>query len=204
MPEGARVLNAEGKYLIPGLVDMHVHFSSGGLERRDSHTTERVLQQFLFYGVTSVLNVGATGGSPEDIVRIRTQQASGVVSGPRVYATGNMLTLPGSHPIATIMQVPEGTDPETHDWTRRGVAVVETPGEARVAVRRNSEQGMDGIKMIIEAGNTFLGEPYPQMPPEMIRAVVDEAGDLPVFSHVSSLDEFLETASLETEAEAAP
>lgn len=50
---------------------------------------------------------------------------------------------------------------------------------------------MKGIKIVIESGPTGFGDDKPQMPPRMIAAVVDEASSLglPVFAHVSSLDE---------------
>lgn len=187
VPDGARVIHAAGRYVIPGLADMHVHFGSGGLEPRDTTTLDRSLRQFLYYGVTTVFNVGGTDGSTATIEALRSRLILGEALAPNVHATGSLLTVPGSHPVATIMQVPPGEDPTTYDWTTRGVALAETVPEARAVVREHAAAGMDGIKIVVESG---LGGAtgLPQMSPEMIAAVVDEASSLglPVVAHVSS------------------
>ena len=191
IPDGVRVIDATGKYVIPGLADMHVHFGTGGLLPSDPHTVDRVLRQFLFYGVTTIFNVGATGGSLDDVLDLRKRQQQGRLIGPHVYATGGLLTVPGSHPIATIMDLPEGANAETYDWSQRGVWVVRTPDEVRRVVRRLAAAGMDGIKIVIESGPTAFGDNHPQMPPDLVAAAVEEADrqGLHVFVHATSLDE---------------
>lgn len=190
IPDGAKTIEAAGKYVIPGLADMHVHFSTGGFVR-DEHTVERVLRQFLFYGVTTVFNLGATGGNLSDIRVLRQAQAAGHLLAPRIYATGGLITVPGSHPIATIMQIPEGVEPSSYDWTQRGIWVLETPEQVREVVAQIAEAGLDGVKLVVESGPTEFGDHHPQMPPALIEAAVDEARQhgLPVFSHASSIDE---------------
>lgn len=189
--EDTRLVDADGRTVIPGLVDMHVHLGEGGMNPRDPQTSDRVLAQLLHYGVTTVFSVGGSGGDASQIRRLRERSAAGELEAPHLYATGSMLTLPGSHPVATIMGVPEGEDPRTYDWSTRGVALVETLEEARAAVRRNAETGMEAIKIIVESGPPSFGDDHPQMSLEMIDAIVDEAEsyDLPVVAHVSSLDE---------------
>jgi len=193
IPENATVISGKGKYVIPGFADMHVHFGSGGLESGENTTVGYVLQQFLYYGVTTVFSVGGSGGNAKSIRDIRSRAASGTIQAPQVFATGSMLTLPGSHPVATIMTIPPDADPETYDWSSRGVNLVKTIEEARAAVRKNAEAGMDAIKIIVESGPTPFGDDHPQMSPEMITAIVDEASsrNMPVVAHVSSLDELV-------------
>ena len=188
MPKDARVIDAKGQYVLPGLSDMHVHFGSGGLTSIDR---DKILRQFLYYGVTTVFNVGASNGRTSSINTLRSQVTSGEAMAPHVYATGNMLTLPGSHPVATIMRLPTSADSATYDWSERGIALVEKPSDAREAVQTNAEAGMNGIKIIVESGPTPFGDDHPQMPPAMISAVVEEASShgLPVVAHVSTLDE---------------
>jgi imidazolonepropionase-like amidohydrolase len=197
VPDGTRVIDATGKFVIPGLADMHVHFGTGGLLPFDSLTVDRVLRQFLFYGVTTIFNVGATGGSLEDVLHLRALQAERRLPGPRIYATGGLLTVPGSHPIATIMDLPEGADSATYDWSRRGVWVVRTPDDVRQTVRRLAAAGMDGIKIVIESGPKAFGDDHPQMPPDVVAAAVEEATlhGLPVFAHATSLDELEEAVA---------
>ncbi|MDQ3917004.1 MAG: amidohydrolase family protein [Acidobacteriota bacterium] len=75
IPPGARVIDAAGKYLIPGLWDMHVHIKE----------TERSLPMFVANGVTGVRN---TGGIAEDLFRWRAEVAAGRLTGPRIVACG--------------------------------------------------------------------------------------------------------------------
>jgi imidazolonepropionase-like amidohydrolase len=191
LPAGATVIDGAGKYVIPGLADMHVHFGTGGLEASDSLTVDRVLRQFLFYGVTTVLNVGATNGSVDEIVELRQRIAEGELQAPNIYATGGLLTVPGSHPIATIMHVPVGADAATYDWSQRGVWVVRTPDEVRELVARLAAADMDAIKVIIESGPSPFGDDHPRMQPDLINAAVEEARrhGLSVFAHATSPDE---------------
>lgn len=190
LPAGIDIMDATGKFIIPGLADMHTHFGAGGLLRSDSITTGRALRQFLFYGVTTVLNLGATEGSLEDILALRKRERGGHLPAPTIYATGGLLTIPGSHPIATIMEAPEGADPAAYDWSQRGVWVVRSPDEVRTVVARLAAAGMDGIKVVIESGPDGFGD-HPQMPPELVEAAVQEAHrrGLPVFAHATSPDE---------------
>lgn len=181
-----RVIDAAGRYVLPGFADMHVHF--GGLV---STSTDRILRQYLFYGVTTVFNVGGSNGRTSSMQALRSEVVSGEVTAPRIYAADNMLTVPGSHPVATIMRRPPGADSATYDWSEKGIALVETPSDARGAVRANAEAGMDAIKIFVESGPPPFGDDHHQMPPEMISAVVEEASSLglPVVAHVSTLDE---------------
>jgi imidazolonepropionase-like amidohydrolase len=196
IPEGTTVIDAAGKYAIPGLADMHVHFGRGGGLPNSPRSVERVLRQFLFYGVTTVLNLGAYGGATDQIAELRRRRAAGELLAPHIYATGGLLTVPGSHPINRwARSLPDSVDAESYDWSQRGVWLVLTPEEVREVVRRVAAEGMDGIKVVIES--EVLAPPFeesPQMPPEMIRAAVEEARehDLPVFAHVTSPDELEE------------
>jgi imidazolonepropionase-like amidohydrolase len=88
-PAGATVIDGTGKYVIPGLVDLHAHRPSD-------------LAHYLFYGVTSVLQIGATGASTDAIRDLRARRAAGTLAAPYIYGTGGHLTLHGTHPIYTL------------------------------------------------------------------------------------------------------
>jgi hypothetical protein len=75
IPRGARVVDAAGEYLIPGLWDMHVHITE----------IERSLPMFVANGVTGVRNTGGVAG---DLFRWRAEVASGKLLGPRIVACG--------------------------------------------------------------------------------------------------------------------
>ncbi len=183
VPRGSRVMDVTGKYVIPGLADMHVHFGSGGPVDSD---LDRLLPQFLFYGVTTVLNVGATHGDLGTIRRLRAAITAGNLQGPTIFATGGLITVPGSHPTSTVMHAPA-----SGDWSEVGVWVVNDTAEIRATVRKTAQAGMDGVKIVVESGPTIFGDNHPQMSPTLVAAAVDEARrqGLPVFAHVTSPDE---------------
>jgi imidazolonepropionase-like amidohydrolase len=202
--EGATVIDAAGKYVIPGLADMHVHFGLGVPLPRHSGTTDEVLARELYYGVTTILQLGATDGSTEAIRGLQARRAAGTLQAPYIYGTGGHLTLHGTHPVYTIFpsEVRSAadslaaatplTDPVNLYPLSLGISIVRTEEAARRAVRERAEGGMVAIKITVESGPTTFGDDHPQMSVEMIRAIVDEAARndvLPVFAHISSLDE---------------
>lgn len=79
VPRGARVVNARGKYLIPGLWDMHVHLAKTG---------ENALTLFLANGVTSVRDMG---GDYAVAPKWKREVAEGVRLGPRIKTAGPIL-----------------------------------------------------------------------------------------------------------------
>jgi imidazolonepropionase-like amidohydrolase len=168
---------------------MHVHFGRGGGLPNSPESVERVLRQYLYYGVTTVLNLGAYYGRADQILELRRRRVAGEILAPHIYATGGLLTVPGSHPVDHF-PVPEGADRDTYDWSQRGVWVVRTAEDVRDVVARMAESGMDGIKIVVESDN-LAREEIPQMPPELVAAAVEAASryGLPVFVHATSLDE---------------
>lgn len=205
IPGDAVVLEASGQFVMPGLVDLHVHFGRGVPLPRLDNETEVVLARQLEYGVTSILQLGATDGDVASIHALQAALADGSIEGPHLYGSGGHLTLEGSHPIYTMFppdlraaadQLAAQTPvDEPVDLTPLGVGVslVRTPTAARAAVRHRAGGGMDMIKITVESGPTPFGDDHPQMSEEMIRAITDEAGQagVRVFAHVSSLDELL-------------
>lgn len=63
----ATVIDASGQHVIPGLADMHVHFSLGAPLPRRPDETEMVLGRALYYGVTTILQVGGSEARAESI-----------------------------------------------------------------------------------------------------------------------------------------
>jgi imidazolonepropionase-like amidohydrolase len=78
LPPATKLVEAGGKFLIPGLWDTHVHLTPFG---------EAVLPLFLAYGVTAVRDAG----SSDVIFRWREEVASGQRLGPRIWTSGRML-----------------------------------------------------------------------------------------------------------------
>lgn len=203
MPDGVRVIDATGKYVIPGLADMHVHFGVGSPVPRGPGTSDAVLARELYYGVTTILQLGATDGSTDAIRALQAQRKAGALPAPHIYGTGGHLTLQGTHPVYTIFPpaIRRATDALAAETPLDdpvdlyslgiGLSVVRTEKAAKKAVRQRAAGGMDAIKITVESGPTTFGDDHPQMSVEMIRAIVDEASrhGLPVLAHISSLDE---------------
>lgn len=78
IPEGAQVVDATGKFLIPGLWDMHVH-------SEDNWNTGSALNLFLANGVTGVRDMGS---NLEHVLALRQRIASGALLGPRMVVAG--------------------------------------------------------------------------------------------------------------------
>jgi imidazolonepropionase-like amidohydrolase len=82
VPRGTTVVSLGGRWIIPGLIDGHVHAS------------EWTLTRYLAYGVTSVRDVG---GKLDALVALRARVAAGTIPGPRLYISGEALD--GSPPV---------------------------------------------------------------------------------------------------------
>jgi hypothetical protein len=80
-PNGARSVDGRGKFLIPGLWDMHVHLGNA---------TEAVLPVLISYGITGVRDMGSPSFST--LRRWRVEALTGARIGPRIVAAGPILT----------------------------------------------------------------------------------------------------------------
>jgi imidazolonepropionase-like amidohydrolase len=87
VPKNATVVDGRGKFLIPGLWDMHVH-----VLRPDR--AERFFKLFIANGVTGVRDMGTTEGGFAMLTRLRTDLASGKMVGPRIVAAGRIMDGP--------------------------------------------------------------------------------------------------------------
>jgi imidazolonepropionase-like amidohydrolase len=100
--KSADTINAAGKYLIPGLMDIHIHLvgavkvSKEGLREveLDMEKGKRALSGYIYSGVTSVYD---SGNIPEFIFSLRNQERAGKIQSPRIFAAGGIVTYPGSH-----------------------------------------------------------------------------------------------------------
>lgn len=100
MPTGATIFDGRGKYVIPGMWDMHVHI--GGYNEG-----AKLLPRLVGYGITGVRDMA----SPvDDILRLRRETAEGTLLGPQIVAAGPILQRP--LPFATPPLVRTVTDAE--------------------------------------------------------------------------------------------
>jgi Amidohydrolase family len=115
VPRDARIIDARSKFLIPGLWDMHVHFTR----------IDTTFPLFIANGITSVRNMG---GQLDDLLRWRTDTASGKIIGPRIVMCGPII---------------DGPEPAAHGPT----IVVKDAAEARAAVDWLKQRGADCVKV---------------------------------------------------------
>ena len=104
VPKDAEVINAEGKILLPGLIDSHVHICSNGDPNIMSSLSYRqgMMQLFGYRNGVSDLESGFTTirdmGAPFDFgLSLRDCVKTGVVKGPRILACGNIISMTGGH-----------------------------------------------------------------------------------------------------------
>jgi imidazolonepropionase-like amidohydrolase len=107
LPAEARHLDLTGQVVIPGLVDMHYHVTTGAMRyRRDAAgrldstyhrgLAERLLRIALAHGITTIRDPGA---SPVDAaISLREAVDSGRVLGPRLFTAGPIISSPGLSP----------------------------------------------------------------------------------------------------------
>jgi imidazolonepropionase-like amidohydrolase len=105
-----RIVDAMGKYVMPGLWDMHVHFRGGDSTIEGN---KALLSLFLAYGVTTVRECG--GDITPSVIEWRTQTAQHRLDGPRIFTSGPKLDGPGaawagSIPVVTPEQVTHALD----------------------------------------------------------------------------------------------
>ncbi len=99
IPENAKVLELSGRYIIPGLIDAHVHLAHPGVDDYGRISTESMIKKYLRHslltlksGVTTVRNMPGSFGY--SILKFRDQVNKGKYIGPRIYASGPALSAP--------------------------------------------------------------------------------------------------------------
>jgi imidazolonepropionase-like amidohydrolase len=186
IPKGIEVLDLQGHTLLPGLIDMHVHLTSGGgyhgYESLKLTDERRAIlgvvhaEQTLRAGFTTVRNVGA--GSFGDVA-LRDAINDGDIPGPRMLVSGPPIGITGGHCSDNNLLPPE--------YGITGDGVADGPWAARTAVRRNIKYGADLIKTCSTGGVLSKGTKVgaPQYTVEELTALVDEAHSqgLKVASH---------------------
>src|SRR2546425_2864022 len=160
VPRDAESLPARGRFLMPGLVDLHTHMITRdafrflrrfGPPMRDGDP-ERFLRWFPAFGVTTVRDIGNYRG----ILRLRDGVASGRLLGPTVLAAGELLE--GVRSVWPLSRT------------------FHTPADAAREVRRQDAMRVDWLKL------------YVNVPPALARAAIREghARGLPVAGHLGA------------------
>jgi imidazolonepropionase-like amidohydrolase len=130
IPKGAQLIDAHGKFLIPGLWDMHTHIA--GVSANPVWARNVLIPLLVAHGITGIRDMG---GDLDALEQWRREIESGALIGPRIVAAGPML-LPARRAGAPAAP----PDP--------AILRVGTAEEARAAVDRLQKRGADFIKII--------------------------------------------------------
>ena len=189
---GYQVIDLQGKYIMPGLINMHVHLAGNGKPQKKQRDNEKVVKTLMgtalsraiaykvvcgfakdevMSGVTTIRTVGGLGSFD---TRLRDEIAAGKRIGPRILAANEGISVPGGH-MAGSVAIAAGS--------------IE---EALAHVEESRKENVDIIKLMITGGVMDAKEKgVPgelKMDPAMVKAVCDKAHELgyKVAAHVES------------------
>lgn len=179
VPSGYRKIDLGGKYLMPGLINMHVHLAGSGKPQKKQRDNEKLVKTImssaltravaykmvcgfakdeLMSGVTTIRTVGGLGNFD---TRLRDEIAGGKRVGPRILAANEGISVPGGHMAGSVAVAAHNVE------------------EALAHLRRAEAEKADLVKLMITGGVLDAKEKgVPgelKMPPEMVRAVCEEA-----------------------------
>ncbi|MEX1195696.1 MAG: amidohydrolase family protein [Dehalococcoidia bacterium] len=172
----ATVIDASGRWLLPGLTDAHVHL---GLTENDGHVSRplsvyavkvaRFIEETLDQGFTTVRDAGGLDPSWAGVV------ARGLIRGPRILPSGAFLSQTGGHGDHRAAYQDE------FEWGVPGLiagsVLCDGPDAVRKAVRDQLRRGATQIKVMASGGAASPTDPIEatQFTVEELRAAVEEA-----------------------------
>jgi imidazolonepropionase-like amidohydrolase len=178
---GDTTVDLKSETVMPGLMDMHVHIEhESGPKRYEEKFREnkdyialkatQYCERTLMAGFTTVRDLGGTGVN----VSLREAINHGFIKGPRIYTSEKSLATTGGHadPSNGVRDDLKG-DPGPKE------GVINSPEEARKAVRQRYKNGADVIKITATGGVLSVAKDGqgPQFTIEEVKAVVEAAND---------------------------
>jgi imidazolonepropionase-like amidohydrolase len=178
---GARIIDLEDSYVLPGLIDAHVHLSSdaGGVAAQLEEVTKSPAamayqaadnaRKTLMAGFTTVRNLGDGDGVT---LALRDAINAGIATGPRILDAGNAISVTAGHMDASL-----GFREDLHSALSGGENTCDGADDCRRAVRKQIGRGADVIKIATTGGvNSRIGAGIGrQMFEDEARAVADTA-----------------------------
>ncbi len=192
----AEVIDAAGKTVLPGLIDVHVHLGGPGGFYDDwskfdpQKAAEREMEAYLYCGITAVRSAG---DKVDDMLKLREQFNSGEKLGTELFLCGPLFTAEGGHGTEYAKKMPEMA---RAGFNAQFLRIPKTPAEARKQVDELAAKGVNAIKGILEAG--VPGSPFNRMDLGLLRAVVEEAHakKLPASIHTGGRQDVIDAVSL--------
>ncbi len=176
-----KIIDLKSKYVLPGLIDMHVHLEGETDPKRylkkyteneadRAYSSVKYAERTLLAGFTTVRDLGGTGVN----VSLRNAINSGDVIGPRIYTSEKSLGTTGGHADPT-----NGSSRKLMGNPGPKEGVVNSVDDAKKAVRQRYKNGADCIKITATGGVLSVAKSgqNPQFTFEEIKAVVETAND---------------------------
>lgn len=189
---GYEEIDLQGKYILPGLINMHVHLAGNGKPQKKQRDNEALVKKIMSNGLTKaiayhmvcgfakdelysgVTTIRTVGGLGDFDTRLRDDIAAGKKPGPRILAANEGISVPGGH-MAGSVAIAAGSIEEALQHLEIAKA-----------------QKVDLVKLMITGGvldEKEKGVPGElKMAPEMVKAVCDKAHAMgyKVAAHVES------------------
>jgi len=176
-----RTIDLKNKYILPGLIDMHVHIEGEFgprtyMKRFSDNEADTAFESTVFAkrtlmaGFTTVRDLGGTGVN----IALKNAINKGLVVGPRIFTAGKALGTTGGHADPT-----NGVNKKLIGDPGPKEGVVNSVDDAKKAVRQRYKNGADVIKITATGGVLSVAKSgqNPQFTEEEIRAVVGTAND---------------------------
>lgn len=176
--KNATLIDLSSSFVLPGLMDMHVHLQGEFSPKNDSEKLRMsdadklvksayFAKKTLMAGFTTVRDLG---GSPEQSFALRDGIKKGYLDGPRIIAAGSNVAVTGGHGDV------DGMSPDLLDM-HTAQTICDGPYDCRRATRRAIKYGADVIKITSTGGvlsdtNTGTGQ---QMADDELTEVVNAA-----------------------------
>ncbi|CAN5383481.1 hypothetical protein BH20VER3_BH20VER3_21210 [soil metagenome] len=192
----AEAVDAAGKTVLPGLIDVHVHLDGPGGFYDDwskfepDKAAERELESYLYCGITAVRSAG---DKIDDMLKLRQRFNSGEKLGSELFLCGPLFTAEGGHGTEYAKNLPPMA---RAGFKEQFLRIPKTAEEARGQVDQLADKGVNAIKGILEAG--VPGYTFNRMQLDLLRAVVEEAHakKLPASIHTGEARDVSDAVSL--------
>ena len=189
---GYEEIDLQGKYILPGLINMHVHLAGNGKPQKKQRDNEALVKKIMSNGLTKaiayhmvcgfakdelysgVTTIRTVGGLGDFDTRLRDDIAAGKKPGPRILAANEGISVPGGHMSGSVAIAAGSIE------------------EALQHLEIAKAQKVDLVKLMITGGVLDAKEKgVPgelKMAPEMVKAVCDKAHAMgyKVAAHVES------------------